>query len=82
MGWKNCSENRRHNRGSHQGDIMTHKDVSESTQQIMDSFTEQPLVESVISCIGNVYQKDDKKKSESIMDYVRSSCESIKSALP
>ena len=56
---------------------MTHKDVSESTQQIFDSFAEQPLFESVISCIGNVYQKDDKKKSESIIDYLKSSCESI-----
>ena len=59
---------------------MTHKDVSESTQQIMDSFAEQSLLESVISCIGNVYQKDDKKKSESIIDYVKSCCESIPKA--
>ena len=59
---------------------MTHKDVSESTQQIIDSFAEQSLVESVVSCIGNVYQKDDKKKSESIIGYVKSSCEFISKA--
>ena len=59
---------------------MTHKDVSESTQQIIDSFAEQSLLESVISCIGNVYQKDDKKKPESVIDYVKSSCQSISKA--
>ena len=49
---------------------MTHKDVSESTQQIIDSFTEQPLVESVISCIGNIHHKDTQNKLESLIDHM------------
>ena len=41
---------------------MTHKDVSEQSQQIIDKFSQQALVESVISCIGKIHQEDDKKK--------------------
>ena len=53
---------------------MTHKDVSESTQQIINSFAEQSLVESVISCIGNVHQQDSKNKSESIIHFLNKYC--------
>ena len=49
---------------------MTHKDVSESTQQLIDSFAEQSLVESVISCIGNIHHKDTQNKLGSLIDYM------------
>ncbi len=59
---------------------MTHKDVSEQSQQILDKFAQQSLAESVISCIGKIHQEDTKDKSESILNYVKLSSSTIPKA--
>jgi hypothetical protein len=50
---------------------MTHTDVSEQSQLILDSFVNQSLVESVITCIGAIYHKDNEDKTTSIMEYLK-----------
>ena len=56
---------------------MTHTDVSEESQLILDTFSNQSLLDSVISCIGNIHHKDNLSKSQSIIDYLQSECEKL-----
>jgi len=53
---------------------MTHTDVSEESQLILDNFSNQSLLDSVISCIGNIYQGDIQNKSESIIQFIKEHC--------
>jgi hypothetical protein len=56
---------------------MTHTDVSEDSQSILDTFSGQSLLDSVISCIGNIHHKDNLSKSQSIIDYLQLECEKL-----
>ena len=49
---------------------MTHTDVSEESQLILDTFSNQSLLDSVMSCIGEIHHKDSLNKSESIIQYL------------
>lgn len=50
---------------------MTHTDVSEQSQLILDSFVNQSLIDSVISCVGAIYQNDKQDRSASIVEYMK-----------
>ena len=49
---------------------MTHKDVSESTQRIIDSLVDNSLIESVVNCIGSIHHKDTQNKLDSLIEYM------------
>jgi hypothetical protein len=53
---------------------MTHTDVSEESQLILDRFSEQTLIESVVSCIGKPHHQDNQNKLTSIIEYIRDEC--------
>ena len=49
---------------------MTHTDVSEDSQLLLDKFAELSLSESVITCIGPIYQNDTNDNTTSIIQYL------------
>ena len=56
---------------------MTHKTASEETVSILNRFTNQSLEESVISCIGQIYQKDNLNKSENLVSHLEQICSEL-----
>lgn len=50
---------------------MTHTDVSEQSQLILDNFVNQSLIDSVISCVGAIHQNDKQDRAASIVEYLK-----------
>lgn len=53
------------------GDEMTHTDVTEKTQELLDEFASQELETSVASCLVKFHQQDDRKLDNALIQRLK-----------
>lgn len=55
--------------------FLTHKDLSEQSQQILDEFNNQSLLESIKSCIEQIHQEDNDTTEINIFENICDFCD-------